>query len=138
MATWLTRVPGEFYDADLTQRFHFTPGTGNLATGTKTGSIQYTNDFSVPLTIVGVRATVVTAPTGAAAIFDVNVDGTTIFTTQANRPTIAIAGTTSGNVTNMDVTTLPAGSTLTIDTDQIGSGTAGAGLTVVVLARVGN
>ena len=45
-----------------------------------------------------VRTHLGTANTGATFIVDVNDDGVTIFTTQANRPTIAISGTdvTSG------------------------------------------
>lgn len=52
------------------------------------GALKYTVPFDSE--IVRVDATVGTAPTGAAAIFDVNKNGTTIFTNQANRPTIAI------------------------------------------------
>lgn len=83
-------------------------------------------------TISGVRASVGVAPAGASVIVDVNKNGTTIFTTQANRPTIAAAANTSGNVTNMDVTTVAAGEYLTIDIDQIGSTTAGSDLTVQI------
>ena len=39
-------------------------------------------------TITAVRASVGVAPTGASLIVDVHLDGTTIFTTQGNRPTI--------------------------------------------------
>jgi hypothetical protein len=58
------------------------------------------------------------------------VNGTTIFTTQGNRPAIAAASNTSGKVTNMDVTTIANGQYVTIDIDQIGSSTAGSDLVV--------
>jgi hypothetical protein len=84
------------------------------------------------LTIVKVKLVVKTAPTGAAIIVDVNKNGTTIFTTQGNRPQIA-AGATTGDSGTPDVTALAEGDKLTIDVDQIGSTIAGADLTVEVV-----
>jgi len=86
------------------------------------------------LTIIKVKICVKTAPTGAAIIVDVNKAGTTIFTTQANRPTIAI-GATSGDSGTPDVTALAEGDKLTIDIDQVGSTIAGADLTVEVVCN---
>lgn len=76
-------------------------------------------------TISNVIASVGTAPTGASIVFDVNKNGTTIFTTQANRPTIA-AGTFVDLNSVPDVLTLNAGDYLTVDIDQVGSSVAGA------------
>jgi hypothetical protein len=84
------------------------------------------------LTIVKVKVVVKTAPTGATLIVDVNKAGTTIFTTQGNRPTIAISGTQADSGTP-DVTALAEGDKLTIDIDQVGSTIAGADLTVEVV-----
>jgi hypothetical protein len=84
------------------------------------------------LTIVKVKICVKTAPTGAALIVDVNKGGTTIFTTQENRPQIA-AGATSGDSGTPDVTSLVEGDKLTVDIDAIGSSVAGADLTVEVV-----
>lgn len=89
--------------------------SGTLAVGT--GATRLYNDTTAAWTITSVRATVETAPSGGTVVVDVNVSGTTIFTTQANRPTIAAAGTTSGKVTNMNVTSVPAGGYLTVDVD---------------------
>jgi len=66
-----------------------------------TGKFRIYNDTGVTLTIRAVRASVNTAPTGAAIRVDVNKNGTTIFTTQGNRPNIAVSTNTS-KVTNMD------------------------------------
>lgn len=99
---------------------------------TSVGTARYYNDTGAPLVIKGVRASAGTAPTGASIIVDVNLNGTTIFTTQGNRPTIAASGVTSGLVTNMNVTAWPSGNYLTVDVDQIGSTVAGADLTVQV------
>lgn len=81
--------------------------------------------------IIDVRAKVKTAPTGATLIADVNKNGTTVFTTQANRPTIAISATAS-STTLPDVRNLVAGDVITVDVDQIGSTVAGAELLVQV------
>ena len=83
------------------------------------------------MTITHVRASVGTAPVGASLIVDVNKNGTTIFTNQANRPTIAAAGFTA-SAPGIDVTTLAAGDFLTVDVDQIGSSVAGSDLVVTV------
>jgi len=84
-------------------------------------------------TITGVRLAVGTAPVGAAILVDVNKAGTTIYTTQGNRPTIADGATSGGPGTAPDVTAVAAGDLLSVDVDQVGSGTAGSNLTVQVL-----
>jgi hypothetical protein len=76
--------------------------------------------------IVNVTAVVGTAPTGAAAIFDIEKEGVTIFTTTANRPTIPIAGTESPVSARPDVTSFVAGDTFALRVSQIGSTVAGS------------
>lgn len=102
------------------------PGTVAVAVGTAT----FYNDSGRTLTILAVRTSVGTAPTGASLIVDINVNGTTIFTTQSNRPTITAGTKTSGKVTNMDVTTIADGQAFTVDVDQVGSSVPGSDLTV--------
>jgi len=127
-----------------------TPKAHTLASHTGTGTIKTTLSFAVTgtlttgtdkaptivapctLTIVKVKVVVKTAPTGASIIVDVNKAGTTIFTTQGNRPEIAI-GETQDDSEMPDVTSLAEGDKITIDIDQIGSGVAGADLTVEVV-----
>lgn len=83
--------------------------------------------------VLGVRAAVNTAPAGASVIVDVNKDGTTIFTTQANRPTIAAAANVSTEaVPDTPARLFAAGTYMTVDIDQVGSTTAGSDLTVVI------
>jgi hypothetical protein len=81
--------------------------------------------------IIDAAAMVDTAPTGAALIVDVHLNGTTIYTTQSNRPTIAAAAFDSGLATP-DVQIAAAGDYLTVDVDQVGSTIAGSDLTVVI------
>jgi hypothetical protein len=75
-----------------------------------------------------------TAPTGAAIILDVNKNGVSLFTTQANRPTIP-AGSLNGTVTMPNITTFVAGDKITVDIDQVGSSVAGANLDLVLRLR---
>jgi hypothetical protein len=104
--------------------------TGTAAVATGKSRIYLESDYVVET----VRAAVNTAPTGAALVVDVNRNGTTIYTNQSDRPSIA-AGTNSATGNNPAVTTLAAGDYLTVDVDQVGSTAAGADLTVTVRVR---
>jgi hypothetical protein len=101
--------------------------SGSFTTGT--GAFRVYNDTGRTLTIRSVRASVGTVPT-TAVIVDINKNGTTIFSTQANRPQIAIGANTSGKVTAINTTTIADGEYLTVDVDQ----TAGAADLVVQIA----
>lgn len=105
--------------------------SGTLTTGA--GTFRQYNDTGRTLTITSIRASVGTAPTGASVLVDVNLNGTTLFTTQANRPTIAVSTNTATGTPA--VTAWPTGGYLTVDVDQIGSTIAGSDLTVTVTAR---
>jgi hypothetical protein len=101
---------------------------GTLAT--TTGTIRLPIDGTY--TITNTRLMVGTAPTGADLIIDINKNGGTIFTTQANRPRVTAGTNASGASATPDVVGLAAGDYLTVDIDQIGSGTPGSDLTVCV------
>ena len=104
--------------------------SGDLTTGEK--------DFIIPnvtgrsLTISKVYLIAKTGPTGADVIVDVHKDGTTIFTTQSNRPVIT-AGNTTGQSTTIEVATWADASYLTVHVDQIGSTLPGSNMTVVIV-----
>jgi hypothetical protein len=100
-----------------------------------TGVRKIRNDTGRDLTLLSVRGALDVAPTGSDAILDVHKNGTTIFTTQANRPTFAIGSDDTGKVTNMDVVTWLDTQYLTLDVDQIGSTVAGSDLQFQVVAR---
>jgi len=91
--------------------------------------------FRVPFAckIKAISIAVDIAPTGSSVIFDIHKNGTTLFTTQANRPAVAAAAV-SASVALPDVTTLAAGDVLTIDCDQIGSSVASTGFTIAIAA----
>lgn len=89
-------------------------------------------------TITGVTACVGSQPTGASIILDIHKTvgggggaGTTIFGTQANRPTIAANGT-SAAAGEHSVRTFAAGDILALDIDQVGSTAAGSDLIVAI------
>lgn len=104
--------------------------TGALTVATGKSRIYLEGSYVIET----VRAAVNTAPTGATILVDVNKNGTTIYTTQSARPTIAISGfSATGN--SPAVTTFSAGDYITVDVDQIGSTIAGSDLTVTVRLR---
>jgi hypothetical protein len=80
------------------------------------------------LTISQVRISVGTSPSGASVIADINKNGTTIFTNQDDRPTVDPGEYTA--ITMPAVTSLVAADYLTVDIDQVGSGSAGADLLI--------
>jgi hypothetical protein len=89
------------------------------------------NDSGGDWTIGAVRVSLNTPPGGGPAKFDVNLNGTTIFTDQTHRPAIAAAALTSGLVVP-DVIVWPAGQKLTADVDLIGTTYAGANATLQI------
>lgn len=99
-----------------------------------TGNVLWRNNTGQTLNIVAERAECVAAPTGGSITVDINKNGTTIFTTQSNRPVIAAGATDSGLVTSQNVTTLAPNDYLTVDVDGIGSG-GGSDLFVTVVLR---
>ena len=124
------KVPVSQLPATSVIRTYAFSNTGTLSA--TAGAHRLYNDTGVAWMIQSVRASVGTAPTGASILIDVNVNGTTIFTTQGNRPAIAASSNTSGKVTNMNVTTGADGAYLTVDVDQTGSTIAGSDLSVQV------
>lgn len=100
---------------------------------TQTGAIRLYNNFGITLTVFKVFISVNTAPTGASILVDCNIDGTTMFTTQSNRPTITATNFT-GVTTTVQNNSWADGHYLTFDIDQIGSTIAGSNLTIQIYA----
>jgi hypothetical protein len=128
LAERVTDVEEAGYIASITDQHIFTREGEVEATA---GTLRLYNHTGAALTITRVWADVNTAPTGASLIVDVHKDGTTIFTTQSNRPTIT--ATNYEDDGTPDVTTWADGSYLTMDVDQVGSTVAGSDLTVTVV-----
>ncbi|OPZ76591.1 MAG: hypothetical protein BWY79_01543 [Actinobacteria bacterium ADurb.Bin444] len=106
--------------------FWWIPGTASTGTN-KSGEITYRGPT---LALKRADVSAKTGPAGADLIFDINEGGTSIWaSTQANRVKI-VDGETTGTQTSFDDTTIADGSKITVDVDQVGSGTAGADLSV--------
>ena len=103
---------------------------GDVAVGSN--PLRIYNSFGENKTISEVFLSANTPPTDSSIIVDIHKDGTTIFTTQSNRPAIA-AGANTGNTTTIEVPIWAVGEYLKMDIDQIGSGTAGSDLTVHIV-----
>ncbi len=105
--------------------------TTDLATGTGVASFR----MPYPFTVTEVRASVATAPTGAALTVDINEGGTSILSTKL---TIDASEKTSESAATPPVisdASLADDAEITIDIDQIGSTVAGAGLKVTLIGN---
>lgn len=100
---------------------------GNLIVGP--GNARFYPSSSIKIT--NIRASVNVAPTGQSIIVDVLKNGTTIFTTQSNRPAIQ-PNTNISSFSIPDVTSITSNDYLTVDVSQVGSGVAGSDLTVLI------
>lgn len=87
--------------------------------------------------IISCDARAKTAPTGADLIFDINLNGTTIWSTSANRITIA-NGATGGTQSTFNTLAFSRTDTFTIDIDQVGSTAPGKDITVQLLTMLRN
>ena len=84
--------------------------------------------------ITNVVATVGVAPATTPITIDVNKNGTTIYTTQANRPVVPAGALESvdATVAKPDVQRFDKGDTISIDLDTVGTTTTGTDLDVTV------
>lgn len=95
----------------------------------------YTVHSPIAMTVKEVLVSVDTAPTGASLIVDLNKNGTTLYTTQANRPTIT-AGNTTATVSLPDVLSVAKGDKISLDIDQVGSTISGSNLALTLICEV--
>jgi len=68
---------------------------------------------------------------GADIVVDVNKNGSTIYTSQGNRPTVP-DGNNIGTETTPNVTEIAEGDWFTVDIDQVGSTNPGGDVTVMI------
>jgi len=140
------RINGKIYlevreDGSFTLAHTFPQGLGVKHTPTfvvpgelVTGACKIRFYAPQALTIEEVHAAVDTAPSGAAVIVDVHLNGTTIFTDQAKRPQIA-SGTYSDTSDVPDVTAVAKNDLVTMEVDQVGATPKGSDLVVQVRCR---
>lgn len=103
--------------------------TTDLTTGT--AKITFRMPFAVTLT--DIRASVTTAPVGSTLVVDVNEGGTTILSTKLSIDASEKTSETAATAPVISDSALADDAEITIDIDQIGSTTAGAGLKVTFI-----
>ncbi len=115
---------------DGMEMFHFYKNGNEVA--------EVVAEFIVPFNgmIVAVLVDAETAPTTSDSIVDIHLNGTTIFTTQGNRPTLPADDTGFyTKASEPEVTAVHAGDKLLFEVDQIGSGTAATRQTILVIIQ---
>lgn len=117
---------------------HFVIACSDETTALTTGTAKVTFRAVEGFLLDTVKCSVTTAPTGADLIVDVNVGGSSVF----GSTKLTIDATEKTSITaqnNIGVLSSPlsinADSEITIDIDQVGSGTAGAGLKVCLIGK---
>lgn len=100
-------------------------------TALTTGAGKYTFRMPFAATLNGVRASVITAPTGANIIVDINEGGTTVMAvTKLSIDATEKTSVTAAAPAVISDTALADDAEITFDIDQVGSTIAGAGLKV--------
>lgn len=99
-----------------------------------TGKVTFRMPYAFTLT--GVRASVLTAPTGSVLTVDINENGTTILSTKITIDATEKTSTTAAIPPVISDAALADDAEITIDIDTIGSTIAGAGLKVYLIGTV--
>ena len=88
-------------------------------------------------TLLAVRASVNTAPTGSTLIVDINEAGSTLLSTKLSIDASETTSTTAATAAVISDSALADDAEITIDIDQVGSTVAGKGLKVYLKVRRG-
>lgn len=100
--------------------------TTDLATGTAVATFR----MPFAMTLAEVRASLTTAPVGSTVIIDINESGTTILSTKLSIDASEKTSETAVTAAVISDSALADDAEITIDIDQVGSTTAGAGLKI--------
>jgi hypothetical protein len=84
------------------------------------------------MTLVGIRASVNTAPVGSTIIVDVNESGTSILSTKLTIDASEKTSVTAAVPPVFSDTAIANDAEITVDIDQVGSSTAGKGLKITL------
>jgi hypothetical protein len=105
--------------------------TSNLSTGL--GKVSFRMPYAA--TLLAVRASVKTAPTGSTIIVDINEAGSTILSTKLSIDASEKTSTTAATAAVISDSALADDAEITIDIDQVGSTIQGVGLKVYLKMR---
>lgn len=98
-----------------------------------TGTSKLTFRMPYAFTLSAVRASVSTAPTGSTIIIDINESGASVLSTRLSIDASEKTSVTAASAAVISDNALADDAEITIDIDQVGSATAGAGLKVVLI-----
>lgn len=124
----VTSVNGAIGDVTVLQPIGIAVSDESTALTTGTGKATFRMPFA--MTVTAVRASVVTAPTGANLVVDINEGGVSILSTKLSIDAGEKTSTTAATPAVISDASLADDAEITIDIDQIGSTIAGAGLKV--------
>jgi len=108
--------------------------TTNLTTGTN--KVYFRMPYAA--TLLAVKATVNTAPTGSTLICDINEAGTSVLGTKLSIDATEKTSDTAASAATITDSALANDAEITIDIDQVGSTVAGLGLKVYLKVRRGS
>ena len=109
-----------------------------FAVGTETDDLEIGTDkitFRMPyeMELTDVRANVNTAPTGSGITVDINLNGTSIFSTLLTIDADETTSVTAATAYALSTTTLTNDTEITVDIDAVGSSTPGKGLKITLI-----
>jgi hypothetical protein len=136
----LQKTSGTDYDVDwetLTTADIYVIACSDETTALTTGTGKVTFRMPSAGTLTAVKATVTTAPVGSALIVDINEAGTTLLSTKLSIDDGEKTSATAATPPVISDSALADDAEITIDIDQVGSGTAGAGLKVTLYVTRG-
>jgi len=110
----------------------FAVAVGDETTALTTGTAKVTFRAPFAATLSAVRASVTTAPTGAALTVDINEGGTSVLSTKLTIDATEKTSTTAATAAVISDSALVDDAEMTIDIDTVGSTIAGAGLKVTL------
>lgn len=103
---------------------------GDESSALSTGTRLYTMRMPYNMKVAQVRASLGTAPAGSAVIVDINKGASSILSTKLHVSAGQLSSVSSTPAAVMSDQMLPSDAEVSIDIDQVGSSTAGAGLKV--------
>ena len=131
----LAKASNTDYDTEwlsLTTADIYVIACSDETTALTTGTGKVTFRMPTAGTLTAVKATVSTAPAGSALIVDINEGGTSVLSTKLSVDDGEKTSATAATPAVISDSALANDAEITIDIDQVGSGTAGAGLKVTL------
>jgi hypothetical protein len=119
--------------SDIKSTETFILACSDESTALTTGTAKVTFRIPYAFTVTAVRASLNTAPVGSTLIVDINEGGTSVLGTKLSIDASEKTSTTAASAATITDASLADDAEITIDIDQVGSSTAGAGLKVYII-----